>query len=370
MAPESPPFDETSEEDHRFIRRSVEAAIQIGLLFILASYTIRIISPFITPVLWGMIISVALYPVYRLLASALGNREKTAAVIITITLLSVLLVPAAFFLESAVSSARSGVQHIENGEIEIPAPPQNIREWPLVGARLYRVWNLASVNLDELIEQNRDQLTNIAAKTLPIITGLGMGVLQFTLAILISGAFLARSESAAASLRRVFKRFAGERGSELVRLGEQTIRSVAVGVVGIAIIQASLGGLGMLAVGVPAAHLWSLLILIVAIVQAPPLLVLAPVIAYVFSTSETTPAVIFMIWSLLVSVSDSFLKPILLGRGLSVPMIVILIGAIGGLLVHGLTGLFVGPVILALAYEVFTGWVGGFSDDAEQAEGA
>jgi predicted PurR-regulated permease PerM len=144
------------------------------------------------------------------------------------------------------------------------------------------------------------------------------------------------------------------------------VRSVAQGVVGIAVIQALLAGMGLLAIGMPAAGLWALLVLILAVVQLPPLLVLGPIIVYVFSYADTLPAIIFTVWSLLVSASDGILKPMLLGRGVAVPMLVILIGAIGGMLLSGIIGLFVGAVILALGYKLFIAWL---HEDVDTAMG-
>ena len=132
---------------------------------------------------------------------------------------------------------------------------------------------------------------------------------------------------------------------------------MAQGVIGVAAIQAVLGGLGMFAMDVPGWGLWTVLILVFAIAQLPPLIVLGPVIVYVFSVADTTPAVIFMIYSLIVSASDGFLKPLFLGRGMDTPMLVILLGAIGGMLAAGIIGLFIGAIILALGYELFMAWL-------------
>jgi predicted PurR-regulated permease PerM len=136
-----------------------------------------------------------------------------------------------------------------------------------------------------------------------------------------------------------------------------TIRSVAQGVLGVAIIQAILAGIGLLAIGVPYAGIWTLLVLLLAIMQVPTILVLGPIMLYVFSVEATLPAVLFMIWGLLVGFSDNVLKPLLLGRGLDVPMLVILMGAIGGMIFSGIIGLFVGAVVLSVGYRLFTAWL-------------
>jgi predicted PurR-regulated permease PerM len=140
-------------------------------------------------------------------------------------------------------------------------------------------------------------------------------------------------------------------------LAGATVQSVTRGILGVAVIQSLLAGVGMLVVGVPAAGLWALLVLLLAVIQLPPLLVLAPVIVYVFSTSSTVAAVVFAVWSVFVGMSDTFLKPVLMGRGVDVPMLVIFMGAIGGFMLDGIIGLFVGAVVLALGYTLFTAWL-------------
>jgi predicted PurR-regulated permease PerM len=135
------------------------------------------------------------------------------------------------------------------------------------------------------------------------------------------------------------------------------VRSVTLGILGVAMIQALLASLGLLVVGVPGAGLWALLVLILAIVQLPTILVLGPIIVYVFSTSTTVTAVVFAIWSILVGISDAFLKPLLMGRGVDVPMLVIFIGAIGGFMTSGIIGLFIGAIILALGYKLYLIWL-------------
>ena len=201
--------------------------------------------------------------------------------------------------------------------------------------------------------------------------GIGLAVVQFLAAVLIAAAMLANDTATRAMIERLARRLVGDRADELLGLTTATIRSVAVGVLGVAFIQAVAGGVGMALAGVPGAGLWALFILILAIAQLPPLLVLLPAIIYVFSAGDsTTVAVAFTIWSIAVSFSDTFLKPLLLGRGVEAPMLVILLGAIGGMLMSGILGLFVGAVVLALGYKLFEAWLTMHDDDAETQETA
>ena len=185
----------------------------------------------------------------------------------------------------------------------------------------------------------------------------GLSVLELVLAIVIAAVFLANAESSTNAMRRLTARMVGDRGEEILNLSSATVRSVAVGVLGIAFIQALLGGAGMIVVGVPGAGLWALFSLVLAIAQLPPLLVLAPAIFYVFSVESTTVAVAFAVWSIAVSFSDAVLKPLLLGRGVEAPMLVILLGAIGGMILSGIIGLFLGAVVLALGYKLLEAWL-------------
>jgi len=182
--------------------------------------------------------------------------------------------------------------------------------------------------------------------------------LLFVFSIIISGILVANSAGCYQVTKQIFSRLIGaEYGLEYADLAKNTIRSVAQGVLGVAAIQAVLSAIGMIVMDVPGWGLWSAIILVLAIAQLPPILVLGFVVGYVFSVADTTPAVIFAIYALIVSGSDGFLKPLFLGRGMSTPMLVILLGAIGGMLLSGIIGLFVGAIILALGYELFMKWL-------------
>jgi predicted PurR-regulated permease PerM len=218
-------------------------------------------------------------------------------------------------------------------------------------------WSGASENLGATLTSIAPHLKEAGGWLLSTAAGAGVGVLQFVVSIIIAGVILANATGFGEFLKALATRVTGERGEEFAMLASKTVRSVAQGVLGVALIQSLLAGVGLLAADVPGAGLWALLVLLLAIVQLPPLLILAPIIVYVFSASSTTVAIIFMIWSIFVSMSDAFLKPLLLGRGVEVPMLIILIGAIGGMIYSGIIGLFVGAVVLALGYELFKAWL-------------
>jgi len=349
--------DNQISDDKIFVNRAIEATIRIGLIVLLVTMCFLIIKAFIAPVLWGVIIAVGIYPLYQKLAAALGKREKLAATLLTLLGLTFLTLPAALLMDSTVSGIHTLSKSLEEGTLTVPPPSEKVATWPVIGEPLDDIWRLASSNLEAAMEKLIPHLKTYGPKILGFITGLGFSLIQFFISIIIAGVLLANAKSGKRTVTAIFRRLAGEQGEEFTDLSEATIRSVVQGVLGVAIIQSVLAGIGLVAVDVPAAGLWALMVLFLAVVQLPPLLVLGPVIFYVFSVAEPTSAVIFMIWSVLVSVSDTFLKPLFLGRGVEVPMLVILLGAIGGLMLSGLLGLFVGSVVLSLGYKIFQAWL-------------
>jgi predicted PurR-regulated permease PerM len=187
--------------------------------------------------------------------------------------------------------------------------------------------------------------------------GAGIGILQFVAAIVIAGVILRHDESGKRISYAIARRLAEEHGAGFIDLARATIRSVSRGILGVALLQSILAGLGFLVAGVPAAGLWAFLCLLLSVIQIGIFPITVPVIIYVFATGDTTTAVIFLIWSIMVGMLDNVLKPLLLGRGVNVPMAVIFVGAIGGFLASGIIGLFIGSVILVLGYEMLLGWL-------------
>ena len=226
-----------------------------------------------------------------------------------------------------------------------------------IGEPIAKTWTLVSQDLEEALRQASPLLKGFGSWLLSAAAGAGLALLQFVLAILISGAFLANSEAAGRMTQAVARRLAGEPGLEFARVAEQTVRSVASGILGVALIQALLAGLGFLVAGVPAAGLLTLICLLFGVIQLGVVIVLIPVVIYLFSTADTVTAVGFLIWAILVAPVDNILKPLLLGRGVDVPMLIVFVGAIGGFLNDGIIGLFIGAVVLALGYKLFFAWV-------------
>ena len=240
------------------MKRAVEAAIRIGAIAGLIVWCFIIARPFLIPIVWGAIIAVAIFHGYEKLRAALGGRRITAAVLITLLMLVLLVAPSVLLGDSLVSGARYVVDSFQSGELHIPPPPDSVAHWPLIGEPIAKAWTLASDDLEAALRQASPLLKGFGSWLLGAAGGAGLALLQFVLAILIAGALLANSEAAGRATRAVAKRLAGERGLEFASVAEQTVRSVASGILGVALIQALLAGLGFLVAGVPAAGLLTL----------------------------------------------------------------------------------------------------------------
>ena len=343
--------------DETFVNNMVESALRIGLIFILLFWSFDIVKPFTIPILWAAIIAVALMPVTLKLKKWLGGRQGLAATLITLAGLAVLVGPAVIVSASLVETGQKLATAVDKGSIQIPNPPPEVAEWPVVGTPISEFWALASTNLEAALIKVQPQLAAAGSWLLAKVASSAVGLLMFVVSIIIAGLFMAKADTIIAATRMLATRLVGDQGPEWADLSAATVRSVVQGVLGVAVIQSLLAALGLFVMDVPAAGFWSVLVLLLAIMQLPPLLILAPIIVYVFSYADTTPAVIFMIWCLIAGFSDTILKPLLMGRGLDVPMPIILLGAIGGMLMSGIIGLFAGAVVLAIWYKLLGVWL-------------
>ena len=347
-----------SSSDQVFMKRGIDLATRLALLAVIFVSCFNIFRPFLTPVVWAIIIAVAMYPLFLKLKKLVGGRNRLAGVIFIIVSLSLILVPTWDLTESVIEGTVQIGQDLQDGKVLITPPPDKVKTWPVIGEKFYKLWDGANRNLEATLHKLEPQLKSVGAWLIHTFTGFGGAVLQTIIALIIAGILMMNSSGGGKLSRAIGQRLAGDKGVEMIDMAGSTIQSVVKGVVLIALIQSAAAGLGMLVMHVPLAGLWALLVLIVAVVQLPPTLILIPVIIYVFSTSDNTIAnVIFAVYALIVGGADGFLKPLFLGRGVAVPMLVILIGAIGGMITAGVIGLFIGAVILAVGYKLFEQWV-------------
>ncbi len=337
---------------------AIEIAIKVGLLGIILYVSFMIFKPFLALLVWGIILAVALSPLVDSLEKRFGHR-KMVIILMTVSIIAALLIPAYMLSGSVIETGQSVASVMKDGNIAIPPPTEKVKEWPLIGEKAYSFWNSASQNLQQTLAPFTEQIKEAAGS---IVSAVGSGlvtILIFVGSLIIAAAFLMSSDASVKLYKSILYRLVGDKSDEWAQLSALTIRSVVMGVIGVAVIQASLALVGMLLMGVPVAAVIARVIMFLTIIQVPALLVTGPVIVYVFSQGTGTAEIIFAIYTIIVSMSDGVLKPMLMGRGVDIPMLVILIGAIGGMLLMGMIGLFVGAVIFALAYKLFRLWIRG-----------
>ncbi len=334
-----------------------DVAIRLALVALVVYWSFLLLRPFIAILIWAAILSVALYPIYLWLKRVLGGRSTLASFLLTLLVLVTILGPISTIGAALVENLSSIAARISEGTVMVPPPPPYVADWPLIGDKLSSFWQAASVELGQALASIEPQMKETARRLLGVGGNIGVGVLQFTVAIIIAGFTYNRAAGIQESLKNIAARAAPGMGEDFVDLAGDTVRSVARGVVGISLIQAILFGIGALVAGIPLAGLWTFVVLILSIIQIGPGLVTLPVIIFAWSSMDTVSAAILTAYMVPVTLLDNVLKPIVMARGLPVPMLVIFIGVIGGTMAHGLIGVFVGPIVLALGYELGRAWI-------------
>jgi len=345
----------------------IDTALRLALVAALVYACQTIVAPFVGILLWATVLAVMLYPLHRWLRRQPGLTNGRSAFLLGFFGVAILLVPASIAAESIGTSAFDTFTAFQNHTLEIPPPPARVAGLPVVGKRLSDAWTLASTDFPAAAKQYNSFLKPAIAGVAKFAGGLASGILSFVVSIIIAAILVGYGDSASKLASDIFVRVTASehRGKRLVALTAATVRGVAQGVVGVAVMQAVLVGIGFFAIGLPLAGLLSLAVLLLGILQAPATLITVPAIIYVFSTHSPTAAVIFAIYAIAAGLSDNILKPFLLGRGLEVPMPVILVGVIGGMVSGGLIGLFTGPVLLGVGYVLFIDWLEGPDVPAE-----
>lgn len=335
----------------------VDFLIRVGALIALGYVCVQLATPFWGILLSGMILAVALKPGQLWLAARLGGREKTAAFLMGGVLMLCLLIPAAFLVESLVVGGRYAANMLHDGDVNLPPLPSALISIPVVGPKVSGFWTLADTNLAAFLEAEAVPLRELGTKALGFVTNGFVAAGQFALSTVLATFILIKYEGFMTGVRQLGVRLAGTRGPALAQLAEQTIRSVALGVMGVALLQALLTGLGLLVAGVPFAGLLALVALVLCVVQLGPGLVLLCGIIWLFASGHTITGALFVGYSIVVGVLDNVLKPLIFSRGAKVPMLVVFLGALGGFFRSGVIGMFTGAVLLGLGYELFMAWL-------------
>jgi predicted PurR-regulated permease PerM len=337
----------------------MDVLIRVTLIGALAVLCFQIFSPFLTLTVWSIILAVTLYPFHQWLARRVRKQWLASTIVIIVGLL-LIIIPVAWLLNSFADTTRNFIGAVQTNTLQIPTPRESVQKWPLVGKKIYGGWAKAHSDLPGFVQSMQPKIGDLAAKALGVVASIGKGLLLFLASFIVAGILMAYGEPAAGASRGIFVRVAGAaRGEALFKLTTSTIRAVASGVIGVAFLQAIIVGLALVLAGVPAAGVLTIIVLVLAIAQLPAVIVTLPAIIYIWSSGNysTAAAITHTIILLLVGLADNVLKPLLLGRGVDVPMPVMLLGALGGMASGGILGMFVGATLFALGHQIFMGWV-------------
>lgn len=335
----------------------VDIGIRIVVLGILFYWSFRLIQPFITLLIWSSVLTVALYPAHEWLSSRLNNRRKLAAFLLTLSILVIVIGPLSWMTINLVSGAHLISVKLEAADQVIPPPPDSVRSWLLIGDRLFAFWELASRNWQAAIAQLAPTMKPYVSSLLGLIASASTGSATFLASILVSGFLFPSVPAVVRGIRRLFRRLNTTRGEAFADLATTTIRTVAFGIVGVSVLQALLTGLGLAVAGVPAPALLSFFVLILGIIQIGSALVWIPAVIWGWFTMETSHALMFTAYMVPIGLLDNILRPLVMVRGMQTPIPVTLIGVLGGILAYGITGLFLGPIILAVVWELGSAWI-------------
>ena len=344
--------------------------MRVGLIGALVFLCFQVFAPFLHLMVWAIILAVTLYPLHRMLARRIGERQGLSSIILVIMGVGLIVVPTWLLINSFADSIHSLVNAVQQNTLQVPPPREGVKNLPIVGKNLYEGWSKAHADLPSLVQTMQPKIGDLARNALSMVASIGGTMLLFLASFIVANILMAYGDSVSRGGRAIFSRLAGStRGEALANLALSTIRAVALGVIGVAAIQALLIGLALLLAGIPVAGVLAIVSLVLGIAQVPALIVTLPVIIYIWTSGDysSTAAIVHTIILLLTGIADNVLKPLMLGRGVNIPMPVILFGALGGMASGGILGMFVGATVLALGYELFTTWVAANPDAAPPA---
>jgi len=338
------------------LARTTFQLLAIGAL-ILSSFLI--VRPFLVATTWAATITVATWPLLLHAERWLGGRRSLAVALMTIVLLLVLVIPFYFGVTAIVENAGRIVHWSKSlAKLSVPQPPGWLTSVPVVGARVATRWQqVATESPEEIAARLAPFARGLGVWLVARVGGLGLLLLQLLLTVVIVAILYANGETVVRGADRFARRLAGPRGENAVHLAARAVRAVALGVIVTAIVQSVLVGLGLALAGVPFVTILVALVFVLAVAQIGPALVLIPATIWVYRESGAVWGTGFLVWAIMCATFDNFLRPVLIKRGADLPLLLIFSGVIGGLIAFGVIGLFIGPVVLAVAYTFLVEWV-------------
>lgn len=338
------------------LTRTTLAVLFIGILIAACFWILR---PFLSSLLWAAMIVIATWPFFLKLQTWLWGKRWLAVLVMVVLLLLVLILPVCFAVLTILDRTDEIVVWFKSlSAVKIPPPPGWLEKLPMVGSTAVEHWQrLAALSPEELSKMVSPYATKVVAWFVGQAGNFGLLVLHFLLSIAIAAVLYVHGETAARGVRKFARRLASQSGDEVAVLSAKAVRGVALGIVVTALVQSSLGGLGLFLAGVPAAALLTAVMLMLCIAQVGPGLVMIPTAIWLFYNGHNLAGSLFSIWAILVCTIDNFLRPVLIRKGVDLPMLLIITGVIGGLIGFGIIGLFIGPVILAVTFTLLRAWV-------------
>jgi len=344
-------------KNHQLSENSVyDTTIRLLILLLIIAWCLMIMLPFVSIILWSLVLAFAMLPLHTSLSKKIGGRPKLASFIIIFSMLLIVLLPIGILIGSLFEEVKELKVMYDEGTLSFPPPNQSVKEWPIVGEKAYTFWLSTNTNLEQTLLKYQDQLSDIGKTVFKGILGSASAAIQIMISFIIAGILLVIG-GAGESIRKFFRKLAGDRGDEFADTTVMTVGSVVKGIIGVALILALIHGIIFMIAGVPFAGIWTLIIFVLCVLQIPAAFVTLPIIIYLFAEQGTTMGIIWAILLIVAGLSDNVLKPILLGKGAPVPMLVIFIGVIGGFIFSGLIGLFTGAIIMSIGHKLYVGWI-------------
>jgi predicted PurR-regulated permease PerM len=347
----------------------VDLVIRLVFLGLFIYSAIIMVAPLASVVIWAVILCIALYPLFEWLTNKLGGRKSLASTLLVFVGLGVTLGPLGTAISGAFDVFGDLSERAAAGTLKIPPAPEGLADLPVIGPKLAQTWGLFEKNLGSALSTYGAQIIDFIMVVFGAAAGIGMSLLGLALAVIIMGVLMAPGPKLAIGAQNFANRVFAPRGGEFVVMAGATVRNVTKGVIGVAAIQAVAVWILLAAFGIQSAATLALICLILSIIQLGPFIVLIPVIIYAFSTMSGGAAILLTVLCIPVGIMDSFLRPVFISKGLQTPMLVILIGVIGGMMAYGLIGVFMGPVLLAVFYELFTLWLSAEQQSQEAVQG-
>ena len=333
-----------------------EITIRLFILLLIVGWCLMIMMPFASIILWSLILSLAMLPLHTSLSNKMGKKPKLASFIIVLIMFLIIIIPSALLIGSLVEEVKILKVMYTEGTLTIPPPNESVKEWPIVGDKLFDFWQAASSNLEQTMVKYQDQLTKYGKTVFKGILGSAGAIVQIIISFIIAGIILVLP-GVGGSIHKFFRKLAGEKGDEFAEIIAKTVNSVVKGIIGVALILALIHGVIFLIAGIPFAGIWTLAVFILCVLQIPVIIVTLPIIIYIFAEQGLTAGLIWTVILFVAGLSDNVLKPILLGKGAPVPMLVIFVGVIGGFILSGFIGMFTGAIVMSIGYKLFIGWL-------------